>query len=244
MDAGDFNFGMEEDRDPHLDSSSDDELSQNPVAPQGMDSVGEEAASNIIGGGTGSLGSTSTPTDSTLANSGPSCSKRSRCTLWGNILDISLEVNIKTKLVVDLIVVILLFKRKNETWTDQSFTFGDDSRFEYFFQNCLNPSFAKISRNSTRSDTKKAHREVIKDLISELASHGAMGFTSDMWSGHYSRVISLTAIPLILQFSSPGDLVSHCPDKEVSLVSLMVNALGVAAPVCPTEHLLVLSAAI
>ncbi|KAF7138594.1 hypothetical protein RHSIM_Rhsim07G0152600 [Rhododendron simsii] len=66
MDAGNFNLGKGEDRDPHSDSSSDDELPRNPVVQQGMDSIGEEAASNIVGGGTGPLGSTSTPTDSLL----------------------------------------------------------------------------------------------------------------------------------------------------------------------------------
>lgn len=39
MDAGNFNFGKGG-RDPHSDSSSDDELPRNPVAPQDMDSVG------------------------------------------------------------------------------------------------------------------------------------------------------------------------------------------------------------
>ncbi|KAF7129369.1 hypothetical protein RHSIM_Rhsim10G0105800 [Rhododendron simsii] len=51
-----------------------------------MGSVGEEAASNIVGGGsgTGPLGSAATPAASTPAatNSGLSGSKRSRCTSW------------------------------------------------------------------------------------------------------------------------------------------------------------------
>ncbi|KAF7130238.1 hypothetical protein RHSIM_Rhsim10G0057500 [Rhododendron simsii] len=66
-------------------SGSSDEVARNPIAPQGMGSVGEEGASNIVGGGsgpsgTGPLGSTATPAASTPAatNSGLSGSKRYR----------------------------------------------------------------------------------------------------------------------------------------------------------------------
>ncbi|KAF7138872.1 hypothetical protein RHSIM_Rhsim07G0151100 [Rhododendron simsii] len=66
-----------EDHDSHSGSSG--ELPRNPIAPQGMGSVGEEAASNIVGGGsgTGPLGSTATPIGSTHAatNSGLTGSK-------------------------------------------------------------------------------------------------------------------------------------------------------------------------
>ncbi|KAF7153926.1 hypothetical protein RHSIM_Rhsim01G0166000 [Rhododendron simsii] len=86
MDAGNISGGrgkVREDSDPYSDSYSDDELPQNLVVQQGMDSVGDqEAASNIVGGGTGPLGSTYTPTDYAPANSGGSGSKRSRCTSW------------------------------------------------------------------------------------------------------------------------------------------------------------------
>ncbi|KAI8534786.1 hypothetical protein RHMOL_Rhmol10G0123800 [Rhododendron molle] len=76
--------GNGDNRDSH--SSSSDELPRNPIAPQGMGSVCEEAASNIISGGsgTGPLVSTATPTASTRAasNSGLSGSKRSRRYSW------------------------------------------------------------------------------------------------------------------------------------------------------------------
>ncbi|KAI8554084.1 hypothetical protein RHMOL_Rhmol05G0070200 [Rhododendron molle] len=75
MDAGNG-----DDRQSH--SGSSDELPRNPIAPQGRGSVGEEAASNTVGGGSraGPLGSTATPTDSNRAasNSGLSGSKRPR----------------------------------------------------------------------------------------------------------------------------------------------------------------------
>ncbi|KAF7126361.1 hypothetical protein RHSIM_Rhsim11G0014000 [Rhododendron simsii] len=214
-------------------SGSSDEVARNLIAPQGMGSVGEEAASNVVGGGsgTGPLGSAATPAASTPAatNSGLSGSKRSRRTSWvwnhftivnnfkdeqgidigqravchycdthykclsnngvgphgrhlqkyhadkiGNASD-SNFVYSKEKMRHGLALYVAA--------AEQPFTFGDDIRFEHFVQNCLNPSFAKVSRNSTRSDTKKAHTEVKKDLISELATVGAIGFTSDMWSG-------------------------------------------------------------
>ncbi|KAF7127238.1 hypothetical protein RHSIM_Rhsim11G0003000 [Rhododendron simsii] len=85
MDAGNSSFGrgeVQEARDPHSDSSSDDELPRNLVVQQGINSVGEEAASNIVGGGTGPLGSTSTPADSTPADSGDSGSNMSRRRSW------------------------------------------------------------------------------------------------------------------------------------------------------------------
>ncbi|KAI8551676.1 hypothetical protein RHMOL_Rhmol06G0204700 [Rhododendron molle] len=70
-------------------SGSSDERPRNPIAPQAVGSVGEEADSNIVGGGpggsgTGPLGSTATPSGSTRAtsNSGLSGSKRSRCHSW------------------------------------------------------------------------------------------------------------------------------------------------------------------
>jgi hypothetical protein len=59
---------------------------------------------------------------------------------------------------------------------EQPFTFGDDIRFEYFMQNCVNLAFGKVSRNTTRSDTMKAYNEVRKDLICELAKLGAIAF--------------------------------------------------------------------
>ncbi|KAI8524681.1 hypothetical protein RHMOL_Rhmol13G0167000 [Rhododendron molle] len=64
MDAGNG-----DDRQSH--SGSSDELPRNPIAPQGRGSVGEEAASNTVGGGSGAgpLGSTATPTDSNRAAS-------------------------------------------------------------------------------------------------------------------------------------------------------------------------------
>ncbi|KAF7113037.1 hypothetical protein RHSIM_RhsimUnG0167500 [Rhododendron simsii] len=218
-------------------SGSSDEVPRNPIAPQGMGSVGEEAASNVVGGGsgTGPLGSAATPAASTPAatTSGLSGSKRSRRTSWvwnhftivnnfkdeqgidigqravchycdthykclsnngvgphgrhlqkyhadkiGNASD-SNFVYSKEKMRHGLALYVAA--------AEQPFTFGDDIRFEHFVQNCLNPSFAKVSRNSTRSDTKKAHTEVKKDLISELATVGAIGFTSDMWSGINNR---------------------------------------------------------
>ncbi|KAF7148618.1 hypothetical protein RHSIM_Rhsim03G0138800 [Rhododendron simsii] len=233
MDAGNG-----EDRDSH--SGSSDELLRNPIAPRGMGSVGEEAASNIVGGGSGTgplgSGSTATPTGSTpaAANSGLSGSKRSRRYSWvwnhfsivsdfkdanginigaravchycdknykclsnngvgphgrhlrkkhadkiGDASDGSNFVYSKEKMRHGLALYVAA--------AEQPFTFGDDIRFEYFVKNCLNPSFAKVSRNSTRSDTKKAHSKVKKDLISELASLGAISFTSDMWSGINNR---------------------------------------------------------
>ncbi|KAI8574511.1 hypothetical protein RHMOL_Rhmol01G0360200 [Rhododendron molle] len=231
MDAGNG-----DDRQSH--SGSSDELPRNPIAPQGRGSVGEEAASNTVGGGIGAgpLGSTATPTDSTRAasNSGLSGSKRPRRYSWvwnhftindnfinesgidigprsvchycdkhykcrshnGNgpegrhlkskhadkiagASDSSNFVYSKEKMRHGLALYV--------TAAEQPFTFGDDIRFEYFVQNYLNPSFAKVSRNSTRSDTKKAHSEVKKDLISKLATVGAIGFTSDMWSGINNR---------------------------------------------------------
>ncbi|KAF7148982.1 hypothetical protein RHSIM_Rhsim03G0173000 [Rhododendron simsii] len=216
-------------------SGSSDEVARNPIAPQGMGSVGEEGASNIVGGGsgpsgTGPLGSTATPAASTPAatNSGLSGSKRSRRRSWvwnhfsivDNFknekgIDIGqravchycdtnykclsnngvgphgrhLEKHHPDKIANASCSNFVYSKEKMRhglalyvAAAEQPFTFGDDIRFEHFVKNCLNPSFVKVSRNSTRSDTKKAHSEVKKDLISELATVGAIGFTSDMWS--------------------------------------------------------------
>ncbi|KAI8549127.1 hypothetical protein RHMOL_Rhmol06G0002200 [Rhododendron molle] len=62
-------------------SGSSDERPRNPIAPQAVGSIGEEAASNIVGGGpggsgTGPLGSTATPSGpgSTRAASNSGCS--------------------------------------------------------------------------------------------------------------------------------------------------------------------------
>ncbi|KAF7146197.1 hypothetical protein RHSIM_Rhsim04G0129200 [Rhododendron simsii] len=200
------------DRDPHSDfSSSDDELPRNPVAQQGMDSVGEEAASNIVGSGsgTGPLGSTSAPTNSTPASSGPSGSKRSRRRSWvwnhfsinENFMDAN-GIDIGARAVCNYCDTNYscisnhgigqhsrhIRSKHKDKIKGQPFTFGDGIRFEYFVQNCLNPSFVKVSRNSTHSDTKKAHSEVKKDLISELASLGAIGFTSDMWQQEFDKL--------------------------------------------------------
>jgi hypothetical protein len=92
MDAGNLSGGrgeVREDREPLTSSSSDDELPRNPVVQQGVvrtESVGEEAASNIVGGGrgTGPLGSSATPTDLThaAATSSLTGSKRSRRHSW------------------------------------------------------------------------------------------------------------------------------------------------------------------
>ncbi|KAI8550039.1 hypothetical protein RHMOL_Rhmol06G0073200 [Rhododendron molle] len=218
-------------------SGSSDERPRNPIAPQAVGSVGEEADSNIVGGGpggsgTGPLGSTATPSGSTRAtsNSGLSGSKRSRCHswVWNHF---TIKENFKDESGIDIGRRSVCnycdknYKRSSNNGVgpeqrhirkkhadkiagasdssnfvyskekmrhgltlyvaaaEQPFTFGDDIRFEYFVKNYLNPSFAKVSRNSTRSDTKKDHSKVKKDLISELATVGAIGFTSDMWSG-------------------------------------------------------------
>ncbi|KAI8534491.1 hypothetical protein RHMOL_Rhmol10G0094100 [Rhododendron molle] len=222
-------------------SGSSDERPRNPIAPHAVGSVGEEADSNIVGGGpggsgTGPLGSTATPSGSTRAtsNSGLSGSKRSRCHSWvWNHFTIKEKFKDESGIDIGRRSVCNYcdknYKRSSNNGVgpeqrhirkkhadkiagasdssnfvyskekmrhglalyvaaaEQPFTFGDDIRFEYFVKNCLNPSFAKVSRNSTRSDTKKAHSKVKKDLISELATVGAIGFTSDMWSGINNR---------------------------------------------------------
>ncbi|KAF7145418.1 hypothetical protein RHSIM_Rhsim04G0153400 [Rhododendron simsii] len=146
MDAGNFRGGrgeVRENRDPHSVSSDDDELPRNSVVQQGMDFVGEEAASNIVGGGTEPLGSISTPTDSARANSGDS-----------------------------------------------------------------------VSRNSTRSDTKKAHSEVKKDLISELASLGAIDMEAKFRK--YNE-----EMPPIFMLASVMD-----PRMKLEGVSLLLRDIG------------------
>ncbi|KAF7151268.1 hypothetical protein RHSIM_Rhsim02G0026300 [Rhododendron simsii] len=204
MDAGNSSFGrgeVREARDPHSDSSSDDELPRNLVVQQGINSVGEEAASNVVGGGTGPLGSTSTPADSTPADSGPRAvchycetnySSKSNHGVGQHTRHLRTKHEDKIGGASDSNFVYSKEKMRHGlalyvAAAEQPFTFGGDIRFEYFVQNFLNPSFAKVSRNSTRSDTKKAYSDVKKELISEFASLGAIGFTSDMWSGINNR---------------------------------------------------------
>ncbi|KAF7124630.1 hypothetical protein RHSIM_Rhsim12G0104300 [Rhododendron simsii] len=237
MDAGNSSFGRgeaQEARDRHSNSSSDDELPRNLVVQQGINSVGEEAASNIVGGRTGPLGSTSTPADSIPADSGDSGSKMSRRRSWV-WKHFSIKKRFKDKSGVNIGPRAVChycdtnyssksnhgvgqhtrhLRTKHEdkigdasdsnfvyskekmrhglalyvAAAEQPFTFGGDIRFEYFVQNFLNPSFAKVSRNSTRSDTKKAHSEVKKELMSEFASLGAIGFTSDMWQQEFDKL--------------------------------------------------------
>ncbi|KAF7132238.1 hypothetical protein RHSIM_Rhsim09G0075300 [Rhododendron simsii] len=264
--------GNGEDRDSH--SGSSDELPRNPIAPQGMGSVGEEAASNIVGGGSGigRLGSssTATPTGSTpaAANSGLSGSKRSRRYSWvwnhfSIVSDFKDEngINIGSRAVchycdksykcisnngvgphgrhlrkkhADKIgdASDINFVYSNEKMrhglalyvaaAEQPFTFGDDIRFEYFVKNCPNPSFAKVSRNSTRSDMKKAQSKVKKDLISELASLGAIGFTSDMWSDMEEKFRKYyEEMPPIFMLATVMD-----PRMKLQGVSLLLSEIG------------------
>ncbi|KAF7120467.1 hypothetical protein RHSIM_Rhsim11G0157700 [Rhododendron simsii] len=256
-------------------SGSSDEVARNPIAPQGMGSVGEEGASNIVGGGsgpsgTGPLGSTATPAASTPAatNSGLSGSKRSRRRSWvwnhfsivDNFknekgIDIGqravchycdtnykclsnngvgphgrhLEKHHPDKIANASCSNFVYSKEKMRhglalyvAAAEQPFTFGDDIRFEHFVKNCLNPSFVKVSRNSTRSDTKKAHSEVKKDLISELATVGAIGFTSDMWSdmeGKFRKYYE--EMPPIFMLAAVMD-----PRMKLQGVSLVLRTIG------------------
>ncbi|XP_058181412.1 zinc finger BED domain-containing protein RICESLEEPER 2-like [Rhododendron vialii] len=213
MDAGNG-----EDRDPH---SGSEELPRNPIGPQRVGSIGEEAASNIVGGGsgpsgTGLLGSTGTPTDSThaAANSGLSGSKRSRrhSWVWNHF---SINENFKNENGVDIGARAVChycdtyYKCKSNNGVgphgrhlrskhaDKIGDASDSSNFVYskekmrhglaLYVAAAEQPFTFVSRNSTRNDTKKAYSEVKKDLISELATVGAIGFTSDMWSGINNR---------------------------------------------------------
>ncbi|KAF7133375.1 hypothetical protein RHSIM_Rhsim09G0159100 [Rhododendron simsii] len=180
---------------------------------RGIGSVGEEAASNIVGGGsgTGPLGSAATPAATQAAstpvatNSGLSGPHGRHLLKYhsdkiGNASD-SNFVYSKEKMRHGLALYVAA--------AEQPFTFGDDIRFEHFVQNCLNPSFVKVSRNSIRSDTKKAHSEVKKDLISELATVGAIGFTSDMWSGINNRgYICVTAHYIDSSWTLPKKIIA------------------------------------
>ena len=66
----------------------------------------------------------------------------------------------------------------------QPFTFVEDTRFEHFIKEFVNPSYQSVSRNTARNDIQNIFQDTKKALISDFASFNCtIACTSNIWTG-------------------------------------------------------------